>query len=296
MNQRVLAAAVAIVFALSLPRGVAAKGHGGGHSGGGHSGGGHSGGGHASAGHASGGHASGGQSGSAHSSSGQARSGGGARSGARGQPTAAPAGTAGGGNGRAGGGRPSAGGAVPVATAQGRSGSRSPDGHLIVGTAVPRSASARTIVAFAPTVYAPIFRPHFVGFGFGYGLRHLGYGYGAAYYGLAYDHPLLCDEVIDCYGAPVSGAVGMTPPYEAPLAPPESDVATIVLQVQPASAQIFVDGQFVGTVEDVQSELTVAAGVHRVEFRAPGYDPLVVDVRVDAGRRITYRGTLKPPA
>jgi PEGA domain len=76
----------------------------------------------------------------------------------------------------------------------------------------------------------------------------------------------------------------------------EGAVATIVLQVQPSSAQIFVDGEYVGTVDDVQSELTVAAGVHRVEFRAPGFDPIVVDVRVDAGRRITYRAALKPPA
>ena len=58
------------------------------------------------------------------------------------------------------------------------------------------------------------------------------------------------------------------------------------------------DGEYVGTVEDFQSAagLMIAAGVHRVEFRAPGYEPLVVDVRIAAGRRITYRGVLKPPA
>jgi hypothetical protein len=68
------------------------------------------------------------------------------------------------------------------------------------------------------------------------------------------------------------------------------------LDVQPAFAQIVVDGEYVGTVEDFRSlaGLEIAAGLHRVEFRAPGYDPLVVDVRIAAGRVITYRGALKP--
>jgi hypothetical protein len=293
MNHRMLATTIAVIFAVSASHGVAAKGAGG-HSGAGHSGGGHSSGGHAGSGHANGGHASGGHS-SARSSGGQARAGGGARSAGGSQPTAAPAGTVRGSSGQASsGGRPTAGGVAAVVPAQGRAGSRSPDGRLVVGTAVTRSASARTVLV-SPTLYPPIFRPHFVGFGFNYGLRHLGYGYGASFYGLAYDRPLLCDEMIDCYGPPAYGAaVDVAPPYASPSAPPEGDAATIVLQVQPSAAQIFVDGQFVGTVDDLRSELIVAAGVHRVEFRAPGYDPLVVDVRVDGGRRITYRGALKP--
>jgi|RhiMetdeSRZDD1v2_1073273.scaffolds.fasta_scaffold67728_2 hypothetical protein len=73
-------------------------------------------------------------------------------------------------------------------------------------------------------------------------------------------------------------------------------VSTIGLQVQPSSAQIFVDGEFVGTVDDHASGLVVAPGVHRVEFRAPGFDPVVVDVRVAPGGRITYRASLKPSA
>jgi PEGA domain len=291
MTHRVLAVAVAIVVVASPPRGIAAKG--GGHSGGGHSSGGHSGGGHAGGSHSGGGHASSGRSasgraGTSHASSGQARAGsGGARTGG-GQSTAAPSRAASGGGGRA---------TTASGTTEGRPGSRSPNGHLVVGTAVPRSTSVPAVVPWAPTVYsAPVFRPHFVGLGFGYGVRRPAYGYGAAYYALGYDHPLLCEEMIDCYAAPPAAAVDVPQPYDAPPAVPEGAVATIVLQVQPSSAQIFVDGDYVGTVDDVRSELTVAAGVHRVEFRAPGYDPIVVDVRVDAGRRITYRAALKPPA
>ena len=286
MNSRALAAAVAVIFALSMPRDVAAKGNGGGHSGGGHSGGGHS-----------GGHAGGGHSASARSSGGQARSGGGgARTGsgsARGgasQPAPAPAGTV------HGGGRMTAGASPAGGASQPHTGSRSPNGHLVVGTAAPRSPHAQIVLPVAPTIYLPqIFRPHFVGFGFGYGVRRLGLGYSGAYYGLAYDHPLFCGDMIDCYAAPVYGAVEAPAPYEAPPAAPD-EAATILLQVQPTSAQIFVDGEFVGTVDDLQSALIVAPGVHRVEFRAPGYDPLVVDVRVAPGGRITYRASLKPSA
>ena len=286
MNSRALAAAVAVIFALSMPRDVAAKGNGGGHSGGGHSGGGHS-----------GGHAGGGHSASARSSGGQARSGGGgARTGsgsARGgasQPAPAPAGTV------HGGGRMTAGASPAGGASQPHTGSRSPNGHLVVGTAAPRSPHAQIVLPVAPTIYLPqIFRPHFVGFGFGYGVRRLGLDYSGAYYGLAYDHPLFCGDMIDCYAAPVYGAVEAPAPYEAPPAAPD-EAATILLQVQPTSAQIFVDGEFVGTVDDLQSALIVAPGVHRVEFRAPGYDPLVVDVRVAPGGRITYRASLKPSA
>jgi len=286
MSSRTLAAAVAVVFALSMPRGVAAKGHGGG----GHSGGGHAGG--------HGGHSSGARSGG-----GQARSGGGARTsggggttsggsarGGASQPAPAPA--------RAvhGGGRTSAGGATAAGVSQPR-GSRSPNGHLVVGTAAPRVAHAQTVVPFAPVVFLPqIFRPHFVGFGFGYGVRRLGVGYGAGFYGLAYDHPLLCGDMIDCYAAPVPGALDVAPTYDAAAPPSPDEAATIVLQVQPTSAQVFVDGEFVGTVDDLQSAVTVAPGVHRVEFRAPGFDPIVVDIRVAPGGRITYRATLKPSA
>jgi len=284
MSHKVFAAAIAIGFVVSASPDIVAKGHGGG-------------------GHSSGGHSSGGRS-SARSSGGQARGGGGARTGSGGgstsggaraggtsQPATAPAGTT------RGGGRVIAGGAAAAGSTEPRRGSRTRDGRLVVGTAVPRTAHAQALVGpIAPTILVPqVFRPHFVGFGFGYGVRRLGFGYSAAYYGLAYDRPLLCEEMVDCYAAPVPGAIDVPPPSDVPAFSPD-DAATIVLQVQPSSAQIFVDGEFVGTVDDHASGLLVAPGVHRVEFRAPAFDPVVVDVRVAPGGRITYRASLKPSA
>jgi hypothetical protein len=258
MKHRITATAIALLFGLSMPCGVAAKGHGGGQSGGGHASGGHSTGGHAGSNHAGGGHANGGHAPAAK----------------HGATPRAP---------------------VPTAPTRGSS-PRPRDGRTVVGTAVPRSSGPRDVFVVTPSIYAPhFFRPHLTGLGFGFGIRHLGYGYGPAYYGLGYDHPLLCETTVDCDFVPVTGADDV-PQYEA--APPEVGSGSVRLDVQPAFAQIFVDGEYAGTVEDFHSStgLMIAAGVHRVEFRAPGYEPLVVDVRIAAGRRITYRGALKPSA
>lgn len=106
------------------------------------------------------------------------------------------------------------------------------------------------------------------------------------------------------YGLPyvMSPAVA---PAAAPEAPPQpvSDTGFLRLEVEPAALlQIYVDGVFVGTSADHRGELELRAGAHRIEIRAPGYESLTFDVRVEAERGITYRGDLRaagappPPA
>ena len=261
MKQRIIATAVALLFGLSMPRSVAAQAHGGGHSSGGQSAGGH-----ASSGQSTGGHAGSAQAGSGHASTGPS--------------PAAPRGAT---------------PAAPAAKSPTRGSSR-PDGQAFVGAAVPRLSGPRDVFVVTPSIYAPhFFRSRFTALGLGFGIRHLGYGYGPAYYGLGYDQPLLCETTVDCDVVPMTGAYDV-PQNEATL--PDVESGSVRLEVQPAFAQIFVDGEYVGTVEDFHSAsgLMIAAGVHRVEFRAPGCEPLVVDVRIAAGRRITYRGALKPPS
>ena len=70
------------------------------------------------------------------------------------------------------------------------------------------------------------------------------------------------------------------------------------LDVQPSGLvlQYFVDGYFVGSPDDVNGELDLEAGPHRIEIRAPGYETLAFDVKIAAGRSITYRAALKPEA
>lgn len=59
-------------------------------------------------------------------------------------------------------------------------------------------------------------------------------------------------------------------------------------------AQVFADGYFAGTLDDVAGELELAPGPHRIELRAGGYKDFAFDVLITAGRSITYRGTPEP--
>jgi hypothetical protein len=75
------------------------------------------------------------------------------------------------------------------------------------------------------------------------------------------------------------------------------DSGDVRLDVKPTSARVFVDGAFVGTIDDYRhtlAGLNLRAGRHRLEFRAPGYETLVTDVDVDAGRVMTYAAELRP--
>jgi hypothetical protein len=75
----------------------------------------------------------------------------------------------------------------------------------------------------------------------------------------------------------------------------ERATGTLRIDLQPAGAavQLYVDGMFVGTPDDLDGELTLAAGAHNIEARAPGHANLGFAVQIAAGRSITYRGTLQ---
>jgi hypothetical protein len=89
-------------------------------------------------------------------------------------------------------------------------------------------------------------------------------------------------------------AAQQTPPNQ-----PEQKPATgsLRLELQPSTVlQIYVDGVYVGTSDDLNGELTLEPGTHNIEVRAPGYETLSVDVKIVAERTITYRGALTPEA
>lgn len=85
---------------------------------------------------------------------------------------------------------------------------------------------------------------------------------------------------------------------QAPRSPePARPSGTLWLDLQPAGgAQVYVDRFYVGTLDEIGAELTLDAGVHSVEVRALGYQTVDVDVKIEAGRAITYRGMLQPQA
>ncbi|NOT44800.1 MAG: PEGA domain-containing protein [Acidobacteria bacterium] len=69
------------------------------------------------------------------------------------------------------------------------------------------------------------------------------------------------------------------------------------LRVQPAGAQIFIDGRFAGTARDFAGlgrAGAVAVGPHVVDIVAPGYEPARQDVTIVAGQAVTVRAALTP--
>jgi hypothetical protein len=85
-----------------------------------------------------------------------------------------------------------------------------------------------------------------------------------------------------------------------PSAPPSLQAASrggLRVELEPQNAQVYVDGFYVGTAEDSNRSaqgVPLAAGWHRVEFRAPGYETPAVNVTIEANRTTSYRGALRP--
>jgi len=65
--------------------------------------------------------------------------------------------------------------------------------------------------------------------------------------------------------------------------------------VDPDTAEVYIDGEFVGFARDFGGEpVPVAAGYHRIELYAPGFEPVAFDINVMPGQVIPYRGSLYP--
>ena len=115
------------------------------------------------------------------------------------------------------------------------------------------------------------------GAGFGVGSPYY-YPYGRAYppYGYrSYGHP----------GYPYGYGVGYL------------SIGEVRLKVKPRHARVFVDGYFVGSVDNfdgVFQNLRLEEGTYRIEIQAYGHETLVIDVRILPGEKITYEGELLP--
>jgi hypothetical protein len=71
------------------------------------------------------------------------------------------------------------------------------------------------------------------------------------------------------------------------------------LLIKPRDAQVFVDGYYVGVVDEFDGtfqKLTLDEGPHRVEVRKDGFQTLAFDVRVTWDHTIKLRGELTPAA
>ncbi len=86
------------------------------------------------------------------------------------------------------------------------------------------------------------------------------------------------------------------PPGSIDVQPGETSTGGLSFEITPTTAQVFVDGNYVGTVGQFTSTsqpLGVAAGHHRVDIRAPDYQTISFDVDIIAGQVIPYQGTME---
>lgn len=98
---------------------------------------------------------------------------------------------------------------------------------------------------------------------------------------------------------PIAVPVPLSEPASKAVEPPAP--GRLILDVQPATAQVYADGYYVGVPADFSAERgggVLDPGLHRIDVSADGYEPASVDVRVVSGQPVTYRASLKalPPA
>jgi hypothetical protein len=132
-------------------------------------------------------------------------------------------------------------------------------------------ARANRVVAGPRGFYRGYYPLAYGGLGFGYWNGYYGGFYDPSYYG----GPGYYSSGYSAYGA-YNGALR--------------------LKVRPRDATVFVDGYFVGRVDEfdgVFQRLHIDPGPHRIEVRADGFQPLTFEVRILPGRTVTYEGELR---
>ena len=78
--------------------------------------------------------------------------------------------------------------------------------------------------------------------------------------------------------------------------PPTEPNGYLQIDIRPGTAQVTVDGMFMGSVEDFRRMVpgrSLEPGPHRVEVQAPGYETAAFDVRIFPRETVTYRQELR---
>lgn len=145
---------------------------------------------------------------------------------------------------------------------------------------VIRRTAPRSVVYVAARPYYPVYySPFFAGW---YGSGWYGYGW-PGWYGYGYGRP----------GWYPYGFYGQHYPYRYRY----DDTGSARIEVKPREAQVFVDGYFVGTVDDFDGwlqRLHVPYGEHEIQIYMPGYRTLREKVLFRPGATIKINGTLEP--
>lgn len=73
-------------------------------------------------------------------------------------------------------------------------------------------------------------------------------------------------------------------------------IGSLRIEVKPRDAEVYVDGYFAGRVDDFDGTfqaLDLEEGPYKIEIVMPGFETLEVNIRIQPGRKITYRGELR---
>jgi len=127
-----------------------------------------------------------------------------------------------------------------------------------------------------------------------YPRRYYPYGYGAFGLGYFYYDPYAWSSYGYYPGQPYGYYPGR--PHDYYDRGYQYGIGHLRLDVSPKHAEVFVDGYYAGIVDDFDGmfqTLDLESDGYRIEVRAPGYETLGFDVRIQPGRKITYRGTLR---
>src|SRR5262249_33612700 len=90
------------------------------------------------------------------------------------------------------------------------------------------------------------------------------------------------------------GAATPPPPPGTPGARDGATVGTIVLQVQPAGADVLIDGERWTSSDNERLMVQLSAGRHHVEIRKTGYGSLSTDIDVRGGVTTPLNFSLSP--
>jgi hypothetical protein len=131
------------------------------------------------------------------------------------------------------------------------------------------------------------------GYGYGYGYPYPAAGYPPypppSAYPPAYPPSGYPQSGYPPSGYPPAGSVGVQGPNQA-------NTGGVSFEITPSTAEVFVDGQYVGTVAQftpTSQPLGLTPGRHHIEIRAPGYRTMEFDADIIAGQVIPYQGALE---
>ena len=149
------------------------------------------------------------------------------------------------------------------------------DGYYDTATTI-RSATATDTFAVLRLATTATTR---TGSGMGYGL-YSGFGWVA----------VLRRPVGDPYGGGYGYGGGSSSSYG------RGEQGNLKLKVKPRAAKVYVDGYFVGTVDEFDGafqKLALNTGRHKVEVKADGFETAEFDVLINPEQTVTFQGELK---